>query len=167
MVTVLPWAGVVLAILAMLASVLACLLGLPGSAFVLVIAFVLSASTHWQRPPLWVVLIFVGLAALAETGDNLLSAWGTKRYGGSTKGTFWALVGGSAGVLLLGWLGPLVGGIGGPLGCFAGGILAPVAGGLAGGFLGGYWYELLQGAPRRRRAGPAGGRSSVGRRVRC
>jgi len=155
MVTVLLWTGIALAILVMLAGVLACLVGMPGSVAVLVVSFVLSATTHWQRPPWWVVLLFLALTAVAETGDNLLSAWGTKRYGGSTKGALWALIGGLVGALSLGWLGPPIGGIGGPLGSLAGAVLAPIAGGFAGGLLGGYWYELRQGRPKdeARRAG--------------
>jgi uncharacterized protein YqgC (DUF456 family) len=155
MVTVLLWAGIVLAIVVMVAGVLACLLGLPGSAAVLVVALVLSACTGWARPPWWVVLIFAALTVLAETGDNVLGAWGTKRYGGSSKGAFWALLGGLAGALLFGWVGPVIGGLGGPVGSVIGAVIAPLAGGMLGGYLGGYWYELRQGRPdeEARRAG--------------
>lgn len=155
MLTVLAWVGIVLAILAMIAAVVACLVGIPGSIGVLLVSFILSACTGWQRPPWWVVLIFVAATVFAETGDNLLSAWGAKRYGGTTRGAFWALVGGLVGVLLLGWLGPLLGGLGGPVMAIVLGLVAPVAGGLLGGYVGGYWYELRQGRTKEeaRRAG--------------
>lgn len=155
MLTVLAWAGIVVAILAMLLGAVACLVGLPGSVAVLVVAFVLSASTHWERPPWWVVLIFVGVSLVAETADNLVSAWGTKRYGGSTKGAFWALFGGIAGALIGGYVGPLVGAPAGPLGSVVGAVVAPLALAFPGGYLGGYWYELRQGKSKEeaRRAG--------------
>jgi uncharacterized protein YqgC (DUF456 family) len=155
MLTVLAWIGIVLAIIVMVLAVAACLVGLPGSVAVLVVGFILSACTHWERPPWWVILIFLGLAVVAETGDNLLSAWGTKRYGGTTKGAFWALAGGIAGALVGGYLGPLVGALGGPVGPFVGAIVGPLICALPGGYLGGYWYELRQGKAKAeaRRAG--------------
>ena len=155
MLTVLAWIGIVLAILAMVVGIVACLVGLPGSVLVLVTGFILSASTHWERPPWWVVLIFLGLTVVAETADNLISAWGTKRYGGTTKGAFWVLVGGIVGALLGGQIGPLVGAPAGPVGSFVGAILGPVLLALPGGYLGGYWYELRQGKTKEeaRRAG--------------
>ncbi|MBM3497328.1 MAG: DUF456 domain-containing protein [Armatimonadetes bacterium] len=155
MVTVLLWVGIVLAIVVMVAGVLACLLGLPGSVAVLVVSFALSASTQWERPPAWMLLLFLALTVLAETGDNALSAWGTKRYGGSARGAVWALIGGLLGAVLFGWVGPLIGGLGGPVGSVIGAVIAPLAGGMLGGYLGGYWYELRQGRPdeEARRAG--------------
>ncbi|MBM3498888.1 MAG: DUF456 domain-containing protein [Armatimonadetes bacterium] len=155
MVTALLWVGIVLAIAVMVAGVVACLLGIPGSVAVLLVAFVLSACSDWQRPPAWMLLLFLALTVLAETGDNLLSAWGTKRYGGSARGAVWALIGGLGGALLFGWVGPLIGGLGGPAGSVIGAVIAPLAGGMLGGYLGGYWYELRQGRPdeEARRAG--------------
>jgi uncharacterized protein YqgC (DUF456 family) len=151
----LAWVGIGLAVLAMIAAVPACLLGLPGAPVVMVVAFVLSACTHWERPPLWIALVFIAVTGLAETGDNLLSAWGTRRYGGSRRAAFWAMVGGLTGVLVFGWVGPLLGGLGGPLGGLIGSVIAPLAGGMVGGYLGGYWYERRQGRPEEeaRRAG--------------
>jgi uncharacterized protein YqgC (DUF456 family) len=155
MLIVLAWIGIVVAILAMLLAAVACLVGLPGSIGVLVVALILSASTHWERPPWWVVLIFLGVSLVAETVDNLVSAWGTKRYGGSTKGAFWALLGGIAGVLVGGYLGPLVGTLAGPVGSAVGAILGPLLFAFPGGYLGGYWYELRAGQSKQeaRRAG--------------
>ena len=51
MLTVLAWIGIVLAIIAMVVGVVACLVGIPGSVVVLVVGFILSAFTHWERPP--------------------------------------------------------------------------------------------------------------------
>jgi uncharacterized protein YqgC (DUF456 family) len=145
MLPVLATVGIVLGLLVMVAATVACLLGLPGSAVVLLVAFLFSACTHWERPPWWMLLVFLGVVAVAETADNLLGAWGTKRFGGSDRGAFWATVGGVAGVLGLGWLGPVLGAPFGPVGWIVGVVLLPLAGGFAGGYLGGYWYELRQG----------------------
>ena len=153
--TILAWVGIVLAIIVMCLSVVACLLGLPASIVVAVVATILSASTHWDRPPWWMLIIFVGMTALAETGDNVLSAMGTKKYGGSTRGAFWALVGGLTGAFVGGNLGPLIGALGGPLVWLACTLVFPLALGMTGGYLGGYWYEKRQGKPEAeaRRAG--------------
>ena len=79
MLTVLAWIGIVLAILAMVVGIVACLVGLPGSVLVLVTGFILSASTHWERPPWWVVLIFLGLTVVAETVPGERSARAARR----------------------------------------------------------------------------------------
>ncbi|MGQ9730440.1 MAG: DUF456 family protein [Candidatus Zipacnadales bacterium] len=160
--TILAWVGIVAGILTMLAGVIASLVGLPGSVAVLIVAFTLSACTHWQRPPWWVVLIFLGVTAFAETADNLLSAWGVRRYGGSTRGSIWALVGGIAGAILGGQIGIVVGGLAGPLGATVGAILMPLVLGFAGGFAGGYCYERRQGRPQKE-AAQAGWGAFLGR----
>jgi len=155
MLTILAWVGVVLAIAVMVAAVLACFLGLPGTAVVLVVAFVLSACTGWERPPWWVVLVFLGLVLLAEGAESELSAWGARRFGSAGKTAVWALVGGVGGALIGGSIGPLVGGLLGPVGSVAGAIVGPIVCSLVGGYLGGYWYERRQGSPpeEARRAG--------------
>jgi len=155
MLTVLAWIGIVLAIVVMVGAVLACFLGLPGSVAVLVVALVLSACTGWERPPWWVLLLFLGLVLVVETADNLLSAWGAQRFGTAGRAGTWALLGGIGGALLGGVLGPLAGGLLGPVGSVAGAILGPLLCSAAGGYLGGYWYERHQGsAPEEaRRAG--------------
>lgn len=155
MLTVLAWIGIVVAVLAMLLGAVACLVGLPGSVVVLVVAFVLSAATHWERPPWWAVLIFLGVSMVAETADNLVSAWGTKRYGGTSAGAVWALLGGVAGALVGGYVGPFVGAPAGPLGSVLGAVVGPIVLAFTGGYLGGYWYELRQGKSKEeaRRAG--------------
>jgi uncharacterized protein len=153
--TILAWVGIVLAIVVMVLAVVACLLGLPGSAVVLVVAAILSACTHWERPDWWVLLIFLGVVGVAETADNLLSAWGTKRYGGTGGAVVWAMVGGLLGALLGGVAVPTAGALGGPIPWLLGAVLGPLAGGMGGGYLGGYLYERRQGKPKEeaRRAG--------------
>jgi len=140
MLTVLAWIGIVVAIIVMVAGIFSSLVGMPGSIVVLVVSFILSVCTHWQRPPWWMLLVFLLITIVAELGDNILSAYGTKKYGGSTKAAAWALVGGVAGAII-------------------GGLFASAPGALAcalvGGFLGGYWYEKRQGKSEQeaRRAG--------------
>ncbi len=160
--TILAWIGIVLAILFMGIGVLAALLGLPGTVLVVVMASCLSALTHWQRPPWWMLLVFLGMALLAETADNLLSAWGTRKYGGTAKAALWALIGGVAGALVGGYLGPLIGALFGPVGSLVGAILAPILCALAGGYLGGYWHELRLGKSKAG-ARRAGGGAFMGR----
>ena len=53
--------------------------------------------------------VFLGLLALALVADNLAAAWGARRFGAGRAGVWGAVLGGLAGVLLLGPLGLLVG----------------------------------------------------------
>lgn len=149
--TILAYIGITLFILVLLVGVLATLVGLPGTVLILIDAFIYSAIHSFARPPWWLLLILLGISVVAETSDNILSALGVRKLGGSTKTSIWALVGGLAGAIiggtllapLLAWLGPL------------GVLLPPIICALVGGYLAAYWYELRQGRPHpeARRAG--------------
>ncbi len=77
MLTVLAWIGIVVAIIVMVAGIFSSLVGMPGSIVVLVVSFILSVCTHWQRPPWWMLLVFLLITIVAELGDNILSGWAT------------------------------------------------------------------------------------------
>jgi len=136
---VLAFLGVAAFVAVLFAGALMTLLGLPGTIVIVLDALVYSAATGW-RIPWWVLVILLGIALVAEVSDNLISAAGVKKYGGSTAGMIWAIIGGLAGAMAAGWvLGVLL-----PV---AGAIVGPILGGLVGGFYGGYWYERHQGKP--------------------
>ncbi len=145
---ILAWIGIELAVILMIAAVVACLIGIPGATVVFIITCILSISTGWQRPPWWMLIFFLVLTIIAEAGDNVLSAWGTKKFGGTTKAAFWAMVGGFTGVIVGGQICTAVLSLAGPFGTIVGATVGTLACGMAGGFLGGYWYELRQGTPK-------------------
>ena len=135
--TVLAYLGIATFVAVLFLGALLTLLGLPGTVLIFLDALIYSAATGWKLPG-WLLLVLLGISLFAEVSDNIVSAVGVKKYGGSTKGMFWALMGGLAGAVLFGAvLGPLV-----PV---VGAIVAPIVGGLLGGFAGGYWYEKRQG----------------------
>jgi uncharacterized protein YqgC (DUF456 family) len=165
MVTFLCVLGTVLFALALLLGVAATAFGLPGTILILLDAVIYSACTHWQHPPLWVLLVLVALAAVAETADNILGYSGVRRSGGTSKTGLWAMAGGLAGVFVGGWVSPLLGALGltgGLAGVVFGVLLPPIACGLLGGYLGGYIFELRQGKSRSE-AAQAGKGALIGR----
>lgn len=144
---ILGYVGIAVFVAALLTGALMALLGLPGTVLIWLTAVVYSAATGWTLP-LWLLGVLLGMSLFAEISDNVISALGVKRFGGSTRGMVWALVGGISGALVVGLaLGPVV-----PV---VGPVIAPIAGGLAGGFTGGYLYERRQGlsVQEARRAG--------------
>ncbi len=136
--SVLAILGVVVFIAVLLLGAFMTLLGLPGTLVILIDAVIFSAVTGWERLPWGVLLVLTGITLVAEISDNLISAAGVKKYGGTTAGMIWAIIGGLVGAIGLGsTLGAII-----PV---VGPIVAPIAGGLLGGFFGGYWYEKSQG----------------------
>ncbi len=149
-VTILGYMGIVVFILVLVVGVLATLVGLPGTVLILMDAFVYSAVHSFARPPWWLLLILLGICVVAETSDNIVSALGVTKSGGSTKTSIWAVVGGVAGAIIGANISPLLGLVGlaaGPIGTVIGVLLAPLICALAGGYLAGYWYERRQGRP--------------------
>jgi uncharacterized protein len=139
--------GAILFVTVLLAGAFLTLLGIPGTFVILLDALIYSAATGWQRLPWGFLLALAGIAVVAEVSDNIVSAVGVRKYGGSNKGMVWALLAGLAGALVLGAaLSPLG---------LVGGIVGPLVGGLLGGFVGGYAYERAQGrsAEEARKAG--------------
>jgi uncharacterized protein YqgC (DUF456 family) len=157
-VQVLQWLGATVYVVALVLGVIAAFLGLPGNPWVWLCGFVYSAAHGWDRPALWLMLVLIPVVVLAELIDNLLSMTGVRKFGGSSRTMWWAVLGGLAGALvfsLLSGLTGIVGLVGGPVGFVIGALLPPLAGGLLGGYLAGYWYERRQGAEQAaaRRAG--------------
>jgi uncharacterized protein len=129
--------GTIVFVLVLFAGAFLTLLGIPGSFLILLDAVVYSALTGWQRLPWGLLVVLAAIAVVAEISDNLISAAGVRKSGGSHKGMVWALLAGLAGALILGVaLSPL--GI-------IGGVIGPLVGGVLGGFVGGYGYERAQG----------------------
>lgn len=139
--TILGYLGTGVFVLVLLAGALSTLLGIPGTFIIVAAAVVYSAVRHWEAPTWPILVLLLALSVIAEVSDNLVSAAGVKKLGGSPKGMLWALVGGLVGAFALGAV------LGPPLGLL-GAVLAPIVGGVTGGFVGGYWYELRQGRPK-------------------
>ena len=133
---VLGYAGVVVFVAALLVGALLTLLGLPGTVVILLAAVIYSAATGWSLV-WWLLLILLGLSLFAELSDNIVGALGVKKYGGSTSGMLWSLLGGLAGAIAFGLAMSAL-----PV---VGAIIGPILGGLIGGFAGSYWYERRQG----------------------
>jgi hypothetical protein len=151
MLTFLVILGYILFVLVLAAGVVATLLGLPGTVLILANAIVFSAITGWERPEWWVLIVLAALALLAEVGDNVLAALGTRYSGGSSKTGWIAMLGGIAGALVGSALSPVlgaVGGIGGPLGFIIGVVIIPLGLAALGAYYAVYWYEVHQGRSR-------------------
>jgi hypothetical protein len=129
--------GTILFVAVLLAGAFLTLLGIPGTLLILLDAVIYSAATGWQRLPWGFLLVLAAIAAVAEVSDNIISAVGVRKYGGSSKGMVWALLAGLTGALVLGV-------VLSPLGV-VGAVVGPLVGGVLGGFAGGYAYERAQG----------------------
>ena len=82
---VLGYIGVGVFVVVLLGALVLTLLGLPGTVVIVVAAFIYSAATGWSLV-WWLLLVLLGLSVFAELSDNIISAVGVKKYGGSTKG---------------------------------------------------------------------------------
>ncbi len=144
MVSVLIVIGYILFFLVLISGIVATLLGLPGTILIVVDAIVFSAFTGWERPGWPILLVLVGLSLAAETGDNLLSALGTRFSGGTGKTSVMAMLGGLAGAIVGGSLSPVIGALGilgGVPGFIVGTVIPPLVLALTGGYLAAYSYE--------------------------
>lgn len=135
---VLSYVGIGVFVLVLFVGALSTLVGLPGTFIIVLDVLIYAAVRHWEKPTWPIVVLLLALSIVAELADNIISAAGVKKLGGSSKGTFWALVGGLVGAFAIGSV------LGPPLG-LVGAVVAPILGGLVGGFAGGYWYERRQG----------------------
>lgn len=107
---------VVLSILGVLGTFLPIL---PGTPLIAIGAVIFGVVTHFQTLTVFDVVTLIGLSALAEGLDYLLSVLGAKRFGASKAGLLGGSLGVFGGLLLLGPVGIF-------LGPFAGAILAEV-----------------------------------------
>jgi uncharacterized protein YqgC (DUF456 family) len=151
--------GAVVLLVLMGLSLLATLLGLPGTVAILLLAVVYGWATGFGALTGQTLLILGGITLVAETADQLFQVWGAKRGGASLMGILGSVAGGIAGALLLNTFFPIVGGIlGAFIGAYAGALLVErrVQGGWRrahraawGGFLGraaGIGVKMLLGA---------------------
>ena len=105
------------------------LFGFPGTAVILIDAFIYAAVTGFEKIGIKVLLTLLILAGLAEIADFAVGMAGAMRFGASRR-SFWGfLVGGLIGASLLA---PFLLGLG------------IIAGAFLGGFLGMTAMELLQ-----------------------
>ncbi len=142
------------------AGVLATLFQLPGTFVIALAALVAGACTGFSAAPLWLIAVLVVLSVAAEIGDNALSAWALRRYEGSTRGMWCALLGGFVGAIAGGSFSSCLGAIGltlGPVVAIALFVVGPIVGGCAGGYLGALLAELSM-----ERSGPEARRAALG-----
>jgi len=141
--------GDIVFILALILSVPAAFLGLPGSALVVVATFVYGWATGFQAitPALLIGLALT--AVVAETADHLVQAAGSKHYGASTKASAASLIGGIFGAIFL-W--PILGGLlmmvgitVGLAGLLVSAALVPFLGALLGAYAAVYFVERRAG----------------------
>ena len=111
-----------------LGGALLTVLQLPGIWLVAAAAVGYGWYYDWQRLGPWTLGAIVGIAVLAEIGEQLCAMWFTAKGGGSRRAAWWGLFGGLAGALLLTVPVPIVGTIiGAAAGCFAGALLAELS----------------------------------------
>jgi uncharacterized protein YqgC (DUF456 family) len=112
-------------------SVLAVVIGLPGTWLLIALAVGIELSDHLWSGELhpvtfgwWVLGTCLALAALGELLEFLAGALGAKRGGSSRRGMFWAVVGGIVGGLVGAPFGFVIGAfVGAAIGTFAGAVL--------------------------------------------
>jgi uncharacterized protein len=98
-------------------------IGLPGTFLQVLAAALLVIATGGQFMAWKWVLIFLALALIGEGIEFLSGQWGAKRFGGSNKAAWGALIGGIVGALI-GVPVPVIGSvIAAFIGTFAGAIL--------------------------------------------
>ena len=116
-------AGAIAIVLVQLVALCMIPLGLPGT-WLQVIA---AAIVTWVMDrPLGGLLIVIGLAIVGEIAETLSGRWGARRFGGSRRAAWGALIGGFAGIfigtpipvlgsLLMSFLGTFVGALAGEM----------------------------------------------------
>ncbi len=107
---------------------LSTLLGLPGTAIMLLAAGVYGWATGFHAVTLPTLGCLAAIALPAEVLDQVLGIWASRRFGASWLGMVGGFAGGVGGAALLGGVLPLVGVVPGALlGAFAGAFLAEYA----------------------------------------
>jgi hypothetical protein len=111
-------------------------LGLPGTFVQVGAAVVVTALSGGTRLGWGWVLVLLALALAGELAELLAGTWGTRRYGGSRRAAWDALVGGVVGAVV-------------------GGIPIPFLGSIVMSFVGTFVGAWLGEASRTRRAAPS------------
>lgn len=124
------YALAVLCYVVMLLSLILLFIGLPGNWVIVIITaawtfFTDSPAMNWQ-----VMLVMLVLALAGEVAEFLAGHFGTKRFGGTSKGSLGGIIGGLVGGILCA---PIFFGLGALLGA------------LAGGFIGCFLFEKMYG----------------------
>lgn len=115
----------VLYAVALLVALLLIPLGLPGL-WLQVVASAVVVSASADTPLTWSwVLGFAGIAAVAELFELLLGRWGARRFGGSNRAAWGALIGGIVGAVVGGIPIPVVGAV---IASFIGTFLGAIVG---------------------------------------
>ncbi len=117
------WYGVILYIAAIWIAVLTTPVGLPGPLLIAGAAALAGWLSHWIVVRVWVVVVFVALALLAEILEHWLAAAGARSYGSTRAGVCGSFLGGLCGALVgfpVFLLGSLIGAF---LGAFLGAAL--------------------------------------------
>jgi len=133
--------GKVVLVLLLLCAFLATLLGLPGTIIVAVLATVWGLCTGFASVKGTLVLVLWLVAIASEVLDQVLGAWGVRKYEGSPRGMWGAWGGGILGAVGGGAVAPLTG-LAGPGGFVIGAMVVPMVGGLIGGFAGALLLEM-------------------------
>lgn len=114
--------GFVLLLAAQVAGVLLVPLGLPGTWLQVAAVGAFAWGTHW-RGGWWIFAVALGLAAAAEVVELVIGGRFARKYGGSRRAGWGAILGGVAGAIV-GTPVPIVGSvIGAFVGAFAGAAL--------------------------------------------
>jgi uncharacterized protein len=113
----------VLLLLACVAGLLLIPFGLPGLWLIVLAIIGYGWLDDYQNMSAWFLLVVIGLATLGEIAEARIGFSYARRYGGSSRAGWGALVGGLAGAIV-GVPVPLIGSvIGGFVGAFAGATL--------------------------------------------
>jgi len=113
----------VLLLVACLAGLLLIPFGLPGLWLIVLAIIGYGWQNDYQNMSAWFLLVVIGLAALGEIAEARIGFSYARRYGGSSRAGWGALVGGLVGAIV-GVPVPLIGSVmGGFVGAFAGAAL--------------------------------------------
>jgi uncharacterized protein len=110
-VTAAAGAGIVLYFFVQLAALVMIPLGLPGTFLQVAAAAVLAIASDGTLLGWRWVGVFLVLALVGEGGEFLSGQWGTRRFGGSPRAGWGALIGGLVGAVVGGIPIPVIGAI--------------------------------------------------------
>ncbi|NCC49673.1 MAG: DUF456 domain-containing protein [Spartobacteria bacterium] len=120
------WAGVALVWILCLTGVGLSAVSFSGTWVVAGAAALLTLISRTGFPGWWMVALFLLISAAAEVFETLAGAWGVKKRGGSNRAGLAALVGGLAGMVIGGFLIPVL---------LLGSLIGMMAGSFAAAFL--------------------------------
>jgi len=117
--------GITALSLAMLASLLLIVFGLPGTWIIFILALIAAAIGDFQKITLMVLLVLFGIALLGELMEFLAGYLGARKKGASRWASGSAIIFSFIGAILMSGIPPVIGAlIGAFLGAFLGAVLA-------------------------------------------